>query len=249
MADHDINLSDSITITESASVNRFQFETPSLANDKYRATLRSTWIASPPDSSILVDAIPANLPTLITLGWDTQYETVFRVEATSGDNSSNYALTGVTRVKGANTNIPEGTSANCLNHEEFFNQWGEQLQIAQVTVEEASDLINNLIVSSSITSSATPTPTGNGTFNRFYITALGAAAELQPPSGTLSNGNSLIIRIKDNGTARALTYDSVYRAIGMTLPTTTVISKTMYLGAIYNSADSKWDVVASQEEV
>jgi hypothetical protein len=58
----------------------------------------------------------------------------------------------------------------------------------------------------------------------------------------------LVIRIKDNATARAITYDTQFRAIGVTLPTTTVISKTLYLGLIYNSTDTKWDCVAVAQE-
>ena len=54
----------------------------------------------------------------------------------------------------------------------------------------------------------------------------------------------MIIRIKDNGTARALTYGTYYRALGNALPSTTVISKTMYLGFIWNSTDTKWDLIA-----
>jgi hypothetical protein len=52
-----------------------------------------------------------------------------------------------------------------------------------------------------------------------------------------------MIRIKDNATARTIAFDTNYRAIGVTLPTTTVISKTMYLGIIYNSTDSKFDII------
>jgi hypothetical protein len=52
----------------------------------------------------------------------------------------------------------------------------------------------------------------------------------------------------DNGTARTLAWNAIYRAVGITLPATTVISKTLYLGMIYNSADSKWDVVAVSQE-
>jgi len=52
-----------------------------------------------------------------------------------------------------------------------------------------------------------------------------------------------MIRIKDNGTARAITYGTDYRAIGITLPTTTVLSKTTYIGLIYNSTDTKWDAI------
>lgn len=38
------------------------------------------------------------------------------------------------------------------------------------------------------------------------------------------------------------------RAIGVTLPTTTVINKTLYVGFLYNSTDSKWDGVLVRQE-
>lgn len=68
------------------------------------------------------------------------------------------------------------------------------------------------------------------------------------PSGTPQHGEKIIIRIKDNGTARALTYDTQYRAIGVTLPTTTVISKILYIGGIWNATDTKLDIVAVANE-
>ena len=52
-----------------------------------------------------------------------------------------------------------------------------------------------------------------------------------------------MIRIKDNATAQTIAFGTNYRAIGVTLPTTTVISKTLYLGVIYNSTDAKWDII------
>jgi uncharacterized protein YdeI (BOF family) len=100
----------------------------------------------------------------------------------------------------------------------------------------------------SIVSSATPTPTGNYQENELYITALAEASELQAPSGVAVNGNTLIIRITSDATPRALTYNAIYRAIGITLPTTTVASKTLYMGAIYNSTATKWDVTAVIQE-
>lgn len=80
------------------------------------------------------------------------------------------------------------------------------------------------------------------------VTALAAAMNLAAPTGTPVEGKGLVIRIKDNGTARALTYNAIYRAIGVTLPTTTVIGKTIYLGMIYNTADTKWDIVSVREQ-
>jgi hypothetical protein len=67
-------------------------------------------------------------------------------------------------------------------------------------------------------------------------------------TGTPLNGNKMIIRIKDNGSAQTISWTTTgggsYRAIGVTLPTTTVISKVLYIGCIYNSTESYWDVVA-----
>lgn len=92
-----------------------------------------------------------------------------------------------------------------------------------------------------VASAATVTPTS--TNDLVTITAQAAALALANPTGTFVEGQSLIIRIKDNATARAITYGTDYRAIGVTLPTTTVLSKTTYLGIIYNSTDTKWDVI------
>ena len=96
----------------------------------------------------------------------------------------------------------------------------------------------------SVASSATPTPDVSTT-DQYNLTALAAAAAFGIPTGTPTDGQKLIIRIKDNATARALTWDAIYRAVGADLPSTTVISKTTYVGCIYNTADTKWDVVAS----
>ncbi len=95
----------------------------------------------------------------------------------------------------------------------------------------------------SITSSSTPTPNADVT-DIYLITALAAGATFGSPTGTHVQGQKLMYRIKDNGTARALSYNAVFRAVGVTLPTTTIISKTLYLGCIYNATDTKWDIIA-----
>ena len=100
----------------------------------------------------------------------------------------------------------------------------------------------------SIASSATPTPNSDTT-TYYTITALAAGATFGAPTGSPVNGQRLFIRIKDNGTARTLAWNAAYRAIGIVLPTTTVISKTLYVGCVYNSTDSKWDVLAVAQEV
>ena len=73
---------------------------------------------------------------------------------------------------------------------------------------------------------------------------LTGSVTIAAPSGTPTAGQKLILRFKDNGTGRSLTWNATYVAIGVTLPTTTVASKITYVGCIYNATDSQWDVVS-----
>lgn len=100
------------------------------------------------------------------------------------------------------------------------------------------------------TSSATPTINVDNT-DIHTITALAAAITSFTTnlSGTPVNGQKLTIRIKDDGTARAITWGASFASRGATLPTTTFLGKYVYVGLIYNSTASVWDCVAvSQEE-
>lgn len=102
----------------------------------------------------------------------------------------------------------------------------------------------------SVTSSATPSINVDTT-DQFSITALATAITSMTSglSGTPTNGQKLTIRIKDDGTARSITWGASFVARGATLPTTTVISKYTYVGLIYNSTASIWDCVAVSQEV
>jgi hypothetical protein len=103
----------------------------------------------------------------------------------------------------------------------------------------------------SITTASTITPTSD-TADQYNVTALASSpATIAAPSGSPTNGQKLVIRLKDNGTGRTLSWTTTsggYRAIGVTLPNTTVANKTTYVGCIYNATDLFWDVVASVTE-
>ncbi len=115
-----------------------------------------------------------------------------------------------------------------------------------------SDTLTNKRITARIGTTAsgtTITPTGDSS-DQYNVTALAADATIAIPSGTPTNGQKLILRFKDNGTARALTWTTSaggYRAVGVTLPTTTVISSVLYVGCIWNAQDSFYDVVAVAE--
>lgn len=123
--------------------------------------------------------------------------------------------------------------------------------IATTVVREATTqtLTNKRITKrvATATSSTTPTPNADTT-DQYQLTALAAGATFGEPTGTPTNGQGLVIRIEDNGTVRSLAWNAVYRAIGVVLPTTTVLGKVLYVGFIYNSTDDKWDCVAVQQE-
>ncbi len=98
-------------------------------------------------------------------------------------------------------------------------------------------------------SSATPT-INTDNVDAHSITALAAAVTSFTTnlSGTPTNFQKLIIRIKDDGTARALAWGASFEAKGVDLPTTTVASKVLTTGFIYDTVTSKWGCVASVQE-
>lgn len=95
----------------------------------------------------------------------------------------------------------------------------------------------------SVTSAATVTPNADSD-DGVKVTAQAEALTMAAPSGTPTEMQKLTVRLKDNGTARAITWNAAYRDCGATPPTTTVLSKTTYVGFVYNSTDSKWDCIA-----
>lgn len=94
-----------------------------------------------------------------------------------------------------------------------------------------------------IASGATITPAGDST-DQVIVTALAINTTIAAPTGTPNDGQKMIIRITPDATPRTISWNAIYRAIGVTLPTTTVASKTFYVGLIYNSLATKWDAIA-----
>lgn len=110
-------------------------------------------------------------------------------------------------------------------------------------------LTNKRIEPRIVTAASYTTDTGTSlsvaTADIFQVTAQAGALKFNNPGGTPAAGQKLIIRIKDDGTARALTYDTQFRTSSdLALPTTTVLGKTLYMGFIYNTTDTKWDLIA-----
>lgn len=100
-----------------------------------------------------------------------------------------------------------------------------------------------------ITSNATPT-VNTDNCDRVSITALAAAITSMTTnlSGTPSDFDQLEYRIKDDGTARAITWGASFASRAATLPTTTVLGKVLTVMFEWDSVTSKWCCMASQSE-
>lgn len=160
-----------------------------------------------------------------------------------------------TTADGADVNTPLNTIYNEFNGSIDSNNIKDNSIIASkiydgavstVKIADASVTLaklENKVTTTASTATLTPTTQVQ------IVTAQAEAITLGVPSITgATNGTSLIVRIKDNGTSRAISYNAIYRAIGVTLPISTTANKTTYIGFIYNSTDNKWDAVAVGRE-
>lgn len=101
----------------------------------------------------------------------------------------------------------------------------------------------------STTNNASLTPEID-TYDIFHLTAMSAATTINNHStSTPADGELMQFRFLDNGTARALTWGTNYVAkAGVSLPTTTVLSKNLTVLFEWNANLSKWNLLSSGQE-
>lgn len=119
-----------------------------------------------------------------------------------------------------------------------------------VTVDGTQTLSNKRITErvQSVSSSATVTPNADND-DMVKITAQAVGLTIANATGTPTEGQGLVIRIKDNGSGQTITVGPMYREVGVIIPGSTVANKTLYLGFIYNATDSKFDCIGVSQEV
>ena len=202
----------------------------------------------------LIDGAPAALDTLNELAAaindDASYASTITTALGTKAPIESPTFTG-TVVLPSTTSIGDVTSTEIGYIDGVTSSIQTQLNAkapssTTVTLTGTETLTNKRITKRtvSITDSATPTPNSDTT-DIYLVTALAQTATFGAPTGTPTEGQQLIIRIKDNATARTLAWNAIYRASSdLALPTTTIVSKTVYLGFMYNSTDSKWDLLS-----
>ena len=182
-------------------------------------------------------------------------------------------ITGVKWTRGSNTVHPigatvvdyvTGTAINMITTGilKFANQDGSLKAIVapSATLSGSATVGGTLTVNGSIqnsriypristtTSTATLTPDLSSA-NVYSISAQAAALAIANPTGSPQDGDGLIIRIKDNGTSRAITYGTAFSNIsGLDSLTATTVGKWHVIGAMYNAGTSTWQILSISTE-
>ena len=196
----------------------------------------------------------------VPIGLSGEVDTIFESittnsgEGVSIDNTdpsnpvvSGVAFTGDSGAGGVKGMVPAPAAGDAAANK-YLAAGGSWVAVSGPSTTET--LTNKRITPrvTTITSSGTPTINTNNC-DIVNITALAAAITSMTTNltGTASIGDVLIFQIKDNGTARAITWGASFTAKGVALPTTTVISKLLTVAFLWNGTD--WGCIGSAQEV
>jgi hypothetical protein len=204
-------------------------------------TVTSVGLSVP--TGFAVSNTPVTSSGTIALAFDTGYSLPTTASQTNWDT----AYTDRLKWDGGSSGLNAATGRTSLGLGTAATMTGPTGTIVGTT--DTQTLTNKRINPRVTTPGATSgsfTPDGD-TSDVFDCFGLTGAITFNAPSGTPVNGQRLIIRVEDNGSARGITWTTTsgaYRAVGVTLPTTTTASKVTYVGCVYNTNDTFWDVIA-----
>lgn len=173
-------------------------------------------------------------------------------------NDSGYSVT-IYNSTAPGTSSPAGSGVTLANGDKVlvFSDGTNCYTLKADVNTTATQTLTNKRVTPRTTTVTTATsgslyPNGDTT-DQFSVTALtDLYTTIYSPSGTPTNGQRLLFRIKDGGGYTCnLTWPggtNGYRAIGVTLPTTTVLGKIVYVSFVYNSTDQYWDAISVAQQ-
>jgi hypothetical protein len=192
------------------------------------------------ENSHLCQVITTFTTGLTALNGLTEQVQTFAVGASGTD----FAISSASGIH--NFNLPTASASNrgALSSADWsaFN--------SKVSASSTDTLTNKRITARTGTTTSSATPTINTDNVDYYsITALAAAITSFTTnlSGTPTIGQTLWISIKDNGTARAITWGASFEASTIALPTTTVINQRLDVAFIWNEfgGTNKWRCVGT----
>jgi nucleoside phosphorylase len=216
-------------------------------------TVPETWLVG--DFLYFDSAYPGELTNVepIAPAWHSPIAVVTSVNATAGSLfvrvKTGERLGELHDVRINGTGAADG---QVLRYDGTDERWENVLLTTGEVVgtTDTQTLTDKRINPRAVTASGTSgslTPNGDTT-DVYVAEGLTGAITLAQPSGTPVDGQKLLIRLEDDGTARAITWTTsagAFREVGITLPTTTVATKITYVGCVYNGTDSFWDAIAT----
>lgn len=224
--------------------------------DTGTTTPRNTW--SDKALSVL-NANPVQLDSAGRANTEIWGSGSYRIVAEDADGNPIYTRDNVDELLTGN-GLPTqtGNSGKFLTTNGSAASWGTVRQVPDPTGSigkyvYTADGVNitwkdrlNDIKTQTVTSSATITPTASE--DVLAVTALATNVTIANPTGTWANGQGYVIELMDNGSARTIGFGAKFRAVGVTLPTTTIAGKLMYIGFVYRSASDTFSVVGLAKE-
>ena len=176
----------------------------------------------------------------VAIGKQAGYSTVTGVNNIFIGYQAGYSETGSGKLYISNSN-----TATPLIGGDFTTGILTNVGVAIPTISSTSTLTNKRVTKriQTLTSAATITPAGD-TNDLVVATAQAAAFTLVNPTGTPTDGQAIVVRIKATA-AFAITYGTLYQSSGVyLLPASTVSAKTITLRFIYDLTAVKWVLLA-----
>lgn len=113
-----------------------------------------------------------------------------------------------------------------------------------VTKGDSATLFNKSVVPRTSSVATVSVLTADATlYDVIEVTALAGPLTVSAPTGTPKNNQRLLFSIKDNGGARALTWNAIFT--DGSLPTATTVGQTTWVGAVYKTSDASWHVATN----
>ena len=246
----------SLGVATATSINKMAITAPATSStlavaDGKTFTVSNTITLAGTDSTTIT--LPS---TTGTVALNNQIHYIGTTSVAINRASASLALTGITSIDGSAASVANSLTISTGLSGTSYNG-GSAVTIAidsTVTTLTGTQTLTNKRVTARVqttASSATITPTAD-TCDMYTVTALATAATIAAPSGTPTDGQRLMLRIKSDASNRALTWTTssgAYRALGIgALPSSTIANKTLYVGCIYNAQDSFWDVVSYSQQ-